>query len=135
ARRAKIRLHVMSQHRDRAGSGPRQSGDDVDQRRLAGPVWSQQAKILAAPNVETHALERMHIAKLLANIINGNGRFTHDSADHPNVTENRALYAARKNHVRHTRTRTPDSCATFPGTASTFSDPMPWLTLNWRHGA
>jgi hypothetical protein len=38
---------VVAQHRDRAGGGPGQAGEDADQGRLAGAVRAEQAEELA----------------------------------------------------------------------------------------
>jgi hypothetical protein len=42
---------------DRAGAGIDDAADDVDQRRLAGPVGPEQGEDLAAANVQVDALE------------------------------------------------------------------------------
>ena len=49
-----------------------ETGQDGDQRRLAGAVRTEQAEELALPHVEVDARERHHVAVAARDILEGN---------------------------------------------------------------
>src|SRR5437588_6631801 len=65
--------HVRAHHACHPRSGPRQAGNAVDERSLAGAVGAEHAEELALPDRAAHARERAHGAEALVELLDLDG--------------------------------------------------------------
>jgi hypothetical protein len=65
---------LPAEQKHRAGVEQHATGDRLDQRRLAGAVWSEQADELARPHLERHAREGVNGAVSLARAVKAKRR-------------------------------------------------------------
>ena len=56
-------------HEDRAGVRRMDSGEDLDEGRLAGAVLAHESVYLAGEEVDRHVLERLHGAERLRRVL------------------------------------------------------------------
>jgi hypothetical protein len=58
---AGIGCRIDAQHASRPRCGEQQRREDLDRRRLAGAVWSEQSEELAALDLEADPVQRVHL--------------------------------------------------------------------------
>src|SRR6266567_1608439 len=63
--------NVVATHRRAARVRLRECHEDTNGRRLAGPVRAEQREDFAVPHAEGHAVECLHLAVTLAEIVDG----------------------------------------------------------------
>jgi hypothetical protein len=54
--RDRVARHVVAHHFDASGIGREQAGEQLEQRGLAGAVWTEQGDELSGLGYETHAI-------------------------------------------------------------------------------
>ena len=64
-------LRVLAQHRDLPAAALAVALEDLDRRRLAGPVGAEEGKDLARPHLEVDAANRLELAIALAQAADG----------------------------------------------------------------